>query len=121
MNFAVVGMTAPLTDTDGSAPEDETANQDDVENERLLFWVYVSTVFRLTEREFEVLDLLLRDFGIKEIAQELIVSYDTAKTHKRNVLQKMGVASTEELREKIALIERRDFPKFLRTLLEKAE
>ena len=100
-----------------TSPDTDTETQ----NDRLLFWVYVSNVYHLTEREFEVLDLLLRGYGIKEIAQELVVSYDTAKSHKRNVLQKMGVSSTEELTDKIARVEREDFPGFLRALLAKAE
>ena len=44
----------------------------------------------LTEREREILDLVARGLSNGEIAGRLFISPLTAKTHVRNVLQKMG-------------------------------
>ena len=51
----------------------------------------------LTERETEVLDLLLVGNSSKEIARELAISPRTAEVHRRNVLHKFGVGSAIEL------------------------
>ena len=117
---AASGDAAETTENNASADSKETPSIDD-ENSRLLFWVYLSNVYHLTEREFEILQLLLKDYDIKSIAQELIVSYETAKSHRRNVLQKLGAKDNAELQERVAQLEREDYPRFLRTLLEKAE
>jgi DNA-binding NarL/FixJ family response regulator len=45
----------------------------------------------LTERELEVLKLLTRGQSNAEIAQTLVVSDATAKTHVAHVLMKLGV------------------------------
>lgn len=47
----------------------------------------------LTEREFEVLKLLGQGMGNREIAEKLIVSEKTVKTHVANILQKLQVSS----------------------------
>lgn len=46
---------------------------------------------QLTEREFEVLRLLVKDKSNTEIAKELIVSVHTAKAHVCSILQKLCV------------------------------
>lgn len=46
---------------------------------------------QLTEREFEVLRLLVKGKSNTEIAKELIVSVHTAKAHVRSILQKLCV------------------------------
>jgi DNA-binding NarL/FixJ family response regulator len=45
----------------------------------------------LTEREFEVLELVVLGKSNPEIANELIVSVHTAKAHVCSILQKMSV------------------------------
>jgi LuxR family maltose regulon positive regulatory protein len=45
----------------------------------------------LTERELEILQLLNERLTDKEIAQTLDISVLTAKTHARNIYQKLGV------------------------------
>jgi two-component system response regulator DctR len=51
----------------------------------------------LTEREREVLDLLLAGRISKEIARVLAISPRTVEAHRRNLLQKFGVGSAKEL------------------------
>lgn len=46
----------------------------------------------LTDREFEVLKLIVLGKSNTEIAKELIVSVHTAKAHVCSILQKMSVA-----------------------------
>ena len=46
---------------------------------------------KLTEREYEVLKLLVQGKSNTEIAKELIVSVHTAKAHVCSILQKMCV------------------------------
>ena len=47
--------------------------------------------FNLTQREREVLDLLVQGFSNTEIADRLIVSPNTAKAHVCNILEKLSV------------------------------
>ena len=46
---------------------------------------------QLTEREFEVLKLIVMGNSNTEIAQDLVVSVHTAKAHVCSILQKMAV------------------------------
>jgi two-component system, NarL family, response regulator LiaR len=50
----------------------------------------------LTERELEVLALLVAGLGNNEIAEKLVVSPATIKSHVSNILAKFGVASRTE-------------------------
>jgi len=52
---------------------------------------------RLTAREREVLQLVLRGHSVKSAARALEVSVDTIKLHRRNVYAKLGVASQAQL------------------------
>ena len=52
--------------------------------------------FDLTERELEVLSLLVEGLSNAEIAERLVVSVATVKFHVRGILSKLGVSSRTE-------------------------
>lgn len=45
----------------------------------------------LSERELQVLHLMEKGASNQEIAQELVIAYDTVKRHVRHILAKLGV------------------------------
>jgi DNA-binding CsgD family transcriptional regulator len=55
------------------------------------------SAYLLTNREIEVLALLLAGFKTNEIAEKLFITPDTAKTHVKHVYHKLGVHSKIEL------------------------
>lgn len=57
----------------------------------------------LTAREQEVISLVGAGQSNAEIAHQLCISVDTVKSHIRNVLKKLGVASRTQAAEKAAL------------------
>jgi DNA-binding CsgD family transcriptional regulator len=50
-----------------------------------------------TPREIEVLELLIKGFCAKEIANKLFISETTVITHKKNLKEKFGARNTAEL------------------------
>ncbi len=50
----------------------------------------------LTPREWEVLDLLCMQMGTEEIADQLVLSVETIRSHIKNILRKLGVRSRQE-------------------------
>jgi DNA-binding CsgD family transcriptional regulator len=52
----------------------------------------------LTRREREVLDLIASGSTNREMAESLVVSPETVKTHVRHVLNKFGVSRKTEIR-----------------------
>jgi NarL family two-component system response regulator LiaR len=50
----------------------------------------------LTSREAEVLSLMVKGLGNAEIAQVLMISLSTIKSHVSNILAKLGVGSRIE-------------------------
>ena len=54
-------------------------------------------LYGLTQREEEVLCLLLREKTLSAIASELFVAPGTVKAHVQHIYQKMGVHTRKEL------------------------
>lgn len=57
----------------------------------------LADAFGLTQREQEVLALLLKGRSIPYIKETLYISANTAKTHVRHIYQKTGVHERQEL------------------------
>jgi two-component system response regulator LytT len=51
----------------------------------------------LTDREIEIIQLLILGNTSKEIAEKLCISKNTVDTHRRNILEKVNVNNTNEL------------------------
>jgi len=56
-----------------------------------------SPVQRLTDREFEVFQLIAQGLSTKEIADKLHVSAKTVEVHRVNIKQKLNIATAPEL------------------------
>ena len=52
---------------------------------------------QLSEREFQVFNLLVTGLGLTEIGAELTLSVKTISTHKTHILNKMNLANTADL------------------------
>lgn len=50
----------------------------------------------LSKREHEILDLLAKGYRYKEIADALSISFDTVRSHLRNIYEKLHVSSRTE-------------------------
>lgn len=101
-----------------ASPEDETgsarretqpehAMQQDRERERreierfkdMAFYYFLGQKYQLTQREIEILPLLLDMKNADSVAHELTIARTTAKSHIRNVYHKFDVHSQSELAE----------------------
>lgn len=51
----------------------------------------------ITNRERDVVRLLVLNFSSKEIAEKLNISFNTVSTHRRNILKKLNISTTGEL------------------------
>lgn len=49
----------------------------------------------LTKRENEIMELLSHGYGITEIAEKLVVTVHTIKTHYNNVSEKMNIYTSK--------------------------
>lgn len=56
---------------------------------------------RLTDREQQVLSLLVNGYSPKEISSLVSLSYKTIQSHKMNIILKLGVANSTELNKLI--------------------
>lgn len=63
----------------------------------------LAQTYGLTEREYDVLCLLARGYSLKGIAEKLVVSDNTVKSHRTHIYQKLGISSRQSL---IDMIER---------------
>lgn len=52
---------------------------------------------KLSEREFQIMIMLAKGHGVKEIADELFISDNTVSTHRMRILEKMQMKKNTEL------------------------
>jgi DNA-binding NarL/FixJ family response regulator len=52
-----------------------------------------ATILHLTGREIEIIQLIAKELSSNEIANTLCISIPTVETHRRNLMQKLGVKS----------------------------
>ena len=52
---------------------------------------------KLTSREKEILDLIIKEFTTEEIAAKIFISVKTVESHRSNLIQKLGVKNTAGL------------------------
>ena len=57
----------------------------------------------LTQRESEIVDLLIQGFTNKEIAEKLSISFHTVKAHLEHIFERFGVHNRIELCVRILL------------------
>lgn len=67
-------------------------------------WVVVDR-YRLSRREADVLDLLARGRDVPYIAEELVISKNTVRSHIKSIFAKTGVHSRQELIDLVELVE----------------
>ncbi len=48
----------------------------------------------ITRREQEIFKLIANGLNSKQVADKLVISHHTVRTHRRNVLSKLGVKGT---------------------------
>lgn len=78
-------------------PEADPATDDAARCER------IAAAYGLSQREREVLALMMRGRNVPAIAEELVLSRNTVQTHVRHLYEQLGVHSRQEL---IAFVER---------------
>src|SRR5450432_1193998 len=52
---------------------------------------------KLSIREIEILGLIMQGLTNNEIAEKLFISYETVKSHRKNILEKSGAKNTAAL------------------------
>ena len=57
----------------------------------------IATEYDLTGREAQVLEILAQGYGLARVQELLVISENTASTHRRHIYKKLGVHSREEL------------------------
>lgn len=53
--------------------------------------------YKLSVREIEVLGLIMQGLTNNEVAEKLFISYETVKSHRKNILEKTGARNTAAL------------------------
>jgi DNA-binding CsgD family transcriptional regulator len=48
----------------------------------------------ITPREKEIFKLIANGLNAKQVAEHLVISYHTVTTHRKNVINKLGVSGT---------------------------
>jgi len=68
-----------------------------ISNDSILFNDKFPESVLLTNREKQIIKLLAQNKVPKEIAEELFISYNTIKTHRKNIYKKLNINSISEL------------------------
>jgi DNA-binding NarL/FixJ family response regulator len=58
---------------------------------------FIRNNFNLSSRELQVIGLLAKGFDNEQISRDLVLSYHTIKTHRKNIYLKLGISSLSEL------------------------
>lgn len=74
----------------------------DLERDRVADPVSLPGLRRLSRREWEVLEHLLRGRRVPTIAEQLFVSQNTVRNHLKSIFRKLGVSSQAELLELVS-------------------
>jgi|GEM_PF-3135339 len=56
-----------------------------------------SNIYSITNRESEIIEFLLEGYSYKKISEKLFISFDTVKTHIKNIYRKSNVKNKMEL------------------------
>lgn len=91
MHFFKMGRQEPVS------PRGKEEPAIDSETALSLACESMSKQYKLTKREGEVLALLARGRSATYIAEALVISSTTAKTHVKHIYQKVGIASKQVL------------------------
>lgn len=59
----------------------------------------LSTHFDFTSREIQIIHLSKHNFSCKEIAEQLFISENTVRKHRRNILAKIGFSGKKDFRK----------------------
>ena len=81
----------------GNAPAFAMEGFSHVEEERAHYYTNVLGNPQLTPREKQIAELLVLGKGHQDVTKSLNISYDTFKTHRTNILHKLGCKSVAEL------------------------
>jgi DNA-binding NarL/FixJ family response regulator len=103
-------LTKPFQINDVTAAL-EIANANTAEDKQQSYLQFLTqndlTSEPLTQRELDILKLLLSKQSNPEIGEVLFISSNTVKYHVRNIYQKLEVSSRDELQEKLRVYFRR--------------
>ena len=113
----VAGQDKSLHAADNLEVDDEQQST----YEAMLFRTFISDIYGLTKREAEVALSLGEGLTLSEISEQLVISPETAKTHRRNALRKMRVATTRELIDLVKELHENEFETFRRVLIANIE
>jgi len=82
---------------DGGAPMSRVIAKRVIETFRVSSTSHHKTKFdELTKREFQILELISQGFSNRKVAEELNISYETVRTHLKNIYQKLHVHTLVE-------------------------
>ena len=58
---------------------------------------FLRNSFNLSRREIQIIGLLVKGFDNEQISKELVLSYHTVKTHRKNIYLKLDISSISQL------------------------